>query len=171
MRKEGSEDSSQLVSRGTSGSEAEDFIVSIHKVAQSAGRIRDNLWTADLAVPRLASDALRWYAKLDEEVQADWRLLRRAILREYSSDNLSRSIERWVRRLSEQINITSHTYSSDQERNLPTAAAAFPPASSLPVKDKIHRYHMIRVYFNNRASKYALYKLKGIKVVVLTRKN
>ncbi|KIO33713.1 hypothetical protein M407DRAFT_229549 [Tulasnella calospora MUT 4182] len=83
------EDLGSLVFRGTSGSEAEEFIASIHQVARSEGRIRDDLWIADFAVACFIGDALRWYAELEAEVQNDWRLLRRAILRKYPP-NMSR---------------------------------------------------------------------------------
>ncbi|KAG8896064.1 hypothetical protein FRC01_012030, partial [Tulasnella sp. 417] len=134
------ENRSSLVFRGTSANEAEEFIASIHHVARSEGRIRDDLWIADFAVACFRGDALRWYAELDADVQNDWRLLRREILRKYPPITLSRSIE-----------------SSDQDPIIPTpAAAAAPPESALPIEGKCCWYYRIRVYFDDKASGYIL---------------
>ncbi|KAG9042382.1 hypothetical protein FS837_010949 [Tulasnella sp. UAMH 9824] len=44
------------------------------------GKQDDNRWIAQYAATCFIKDALRWFEDLDEEVQNDWRLLRKAML-------------------------------------------------------------------------------------------
>ncbi|KAG8907598.1 hypothetical protein FRC01_007639 [Tulasnella sp. 417] len=68
---------------GESAEEAEDFIQAVNKRAYAAGKHKDNAWIADFAYPFFSRKALRWYEDLDEAVQSDWKLLKRAILAEF----------------------------------------------------------------------------------------
>ncbi|KAG8911228.1 hypothetical protein FRC01_005834, partial [Tulasnella sp. 417] len=68
---------------GVSAEEAEDFIQAVNKRAYAAGKLEDNAWIAEFANPFFAREALRWYEKLDEGTQKDWRLLKGAILAEW----------------------------------------------------------------------------------------
>ncbi|KAG8909666.1 hypothetical protein FRC00_009691, partial [Tulasnella sp. 408] len=69
---------------GESGEEAEDFIQAVNKRAYAAGKQRDNAWIAEFAYPFFSRKALRWYEDLDEGIQNDWKLLKRAILAEFT---------------------------------------------------------------------------------------
>lgn len=74
---------SSLLFRGIDGKECEEFIYMIRLRAMAAGKVRDKEWIADIAGTAFVGDALRWYAELDEDVQEDWLLLRRALLSKY----------------------------------------------------------------------------------------
>lgn len=78
-------DAVDLVFKGVDGAEAESFIRSVQRAARTEGRIRDNAWIADLVSTCMIGEALRWYVELDEDTQNDWKLLRKAILRQYPS--------------------------------------------------------------------------------------
>lgn len=52
--------------------------------AYAAGKQKDSAWIAEFAYPFFSRKALRWYEELDEGTQIDWKLLKRAILAEYS---------------------------------------------------------------------------------------
>lgn len=69
--------------RGWNGRECEDFIQAIHKAAYAAGKLRDDPWMADLAVPCLSGRALRYYDGLEPDVKGNWSLLRSALLARY----------------------------------------------------------------------------------------
>ncbi|KAG8907562.1 hypothetical protein FRC01_007646, partial [Tulasnella sp. 417] len=69
---------------GESAEEAEDFIQAVNKRAYAAGKHKDNAWIADFAYPFFSRKALRWYDNLDEATQNDWKLLRSAILAEFT---------------------------------------------------------------------------------------
>lgn len=79
------ESTSCLVFRGIDGQECEEFIYMIRLRASAAGKVRDKEWTADIAGNAFIGDALRWYDQLGEDVQGDWKLLRRALLSKYPS--------------------------------------------------------------------------------------
>ncbi|KIO28416.1 hypothetical protein M407DRAFT_22462 [Tulasnella calospora MUT 4182] len=72
---------------GESSKEAEDFIFAIKERAYAEGKQRDNAWIAEFVSICFAKTALRWYEELDEDVQNDWRLLKRAILAEYQEES------------------------------------------------------------------------------------
>lgn len=80
-----------IIFTGESPEEAEDFIFAIKKRAYSKGKQRDNVWITDFVSVCFAKKALRWYERLDEETQNDWKLLRRAILDEYEETSLPSS--------------------------------------------------------------------------------
>ncbi|KAG8912131.1 hypothetical protein FRC01_005272, partial [Tulasnella sp. 417] len=73
----------QLQFRGKDATECEDFISAIVKRAFAQGKQRDDQWMADFAANCMVNDAMRWWSKLDEEVQGSWKLLRRAMLSRY----------------------------------------------------------------------------------------
>lgn len=60
-----------------------DFIRSVRKTALSRGREGDNTWIAHYAVACFAGAALRWLEGLDEDLQTDWRRLRKAMLQRW----------------------------------------------------------------------------------------
>lgn len=76
---------------GESANEAEDFIQAVNKRAYAAGKQKDNAWIAEFAYPFFSRKALRWYETLGEEIQNDWKLLKRAILVEYCGEQPSPS--------------------------------------------------------------------------------
>ncbi|KAG8911229.1 hypothetical protein FRC01_005835, partial [Tulasnella sp. 417] len=80
-----------IIFTGGSAEEAEDFIFAIKKRAYSKGKHKDNVWIADFVSVCFAKKALRWYERLDEEIQDDWKLLKRAILDEYEVASLPSS--------------------------------------------------------------------------------
>lgn len=87
---------------GRDGHECEEFIRAIYKAAYAAGRLRDDAWMADLAVPCFSGRALRYYESLEPEVQCDWRLLRKALLAwcppsEGDADGIQPGESRWGR--------------------------------------------------------------------------
>lgn len=68
------------------GDRSEDVTVFLREVTRVAlvnRRQRDNDWKADYIQSCLAGSALRWYTLLDDEVQSDFNLLRRALLESY----------------------------------------------------------------------------------------
>lgn len=88
---------------GSDGAEAEVFIQCIRKRAFDQVRLKisglncfwdphaerlslvkgkqdDNRWIAQYAATCFIKEALRWFEDLDEEMQNDWRLLRKAML-------------------------------------------------------------------------------------------
>ncbi|KAG8907599.1 hypothetical protein FRC01_007640, partial [Tulasnella sp. 417] len=69
---------------GESAEEAEDFIQAVNQRAYAAGKQKDYTWIAEFAYPFFSRKALRWYDNLDEATQNDWKLLRSAILAEFT---------------------------------------------------------------------------------------
>ncbi|KIO29760.1 hypothetical protein M407DRAFT_163684 [Tulasnella calospora MUT 4182] len=65
------------------GHNVEDFILSIRQRAFSLDKQMDYAWTAQYASTCIAGEALRWYESLDQEIQGDWGLLRKALLERY----------------------------------------------------------------------------------------
>ncbi|KAG8964087.1 hypothetical protein FRC00_003882 [Tulasnella sp. 408] len=63
--------------------ECEQFIKAVNKQARAEGKLRDDAWIADLVATCMAGDALIWWSSLDEETQASWKLLRKAMLSRY----------------------------------------------------------------------------------------
>ncbi|KAG8966547.1 hypothetical protein FRC05_002620 [Tulasnella sp. 425] len=70
---------------GESAEKAESFVQAVHRRAFAAGRQKENAWIAEFACTCFSKKALRWYDTLDAETQNDWKLLRRAILGEYTA--------------------------------------------------------------------------------------
>ncbi|KAG8918771.1 hypothetical protein FRC01_001660, partial [Tulasnella sp. 417] len=93
---------------GKGGKEAEDFVAAVKKIALKEGRHQDSEWTAAFASTCFYGLALRWFEELDENVQSDWKLLRRAILQKWPAEARAGG------------------------RSLPTFAAAPPPAAAGP---------------------------------------
>lgn len=60
------------------------FIRAIREHALEAEKQQDDRWVADYASIRFDGEALKWFESLDDEIQIDWKLLRRAILARYS---------------------------------------------------------------------------------------
>ena len=72
-----------LVFHGIDGDECDRFVAAITQAAFQEKKMRDQEWMADLAVAGLRGKALRWYTELDEDVQSNWRLLQKALVRQY----------------------------------------------------------------------------------------
>lgn len=87
-------DPDELIFRGTNTKECEDFIRSVRRVALSRGKEEDDRWIAHYATSAFAGVALRWFEALDEEVQRDWRKLRRAMLERRSDDGTDDLVKR-----------------------------------------------------------------------------
>ncbi|KAG8910517.1 hypothetical protein FRC01_006288 [Tulasnella sp. 417] len=66
---------------GIDGLACHQFIRAIREHALEAEKQQDNRWVADYASIRFDGEALKC---LDDETQADWKLLRRALLARYS---------------------------------------------------------------------------------------
>lgn len=81
-----------IIFAGGSAEEAEDFIFAVKKRVYSKGKHKDNIWIAEYVSTCFAKKALRWYERLDEETQDDWKLLKRAILDKYEEDPLPSSM-------------------------------------------------------------------------------
>ncbi|KAG8901307.1 hypothetical protein FRC01_009885, partial [Tulasnella sp. 417] len=81
-----------IIFTGGSAEEAEDFIFAVKKRAYSKGKHKDNVWIADFVSVCFAKKALRWYERLDEETQNDWKLLKRALLDEYEEPSIHSSL-------------------------------------------------------------------------------
>lgn len=47
---------------------------------------------ADLAALHFSGDALKWYESLDDDVQQDWNLLRKAVTRKYGDDRTEAAV-------------------------------------------------------------------------------
>ncbi|KAG8963922.1 hypothetical protein FRC00_004489 [Tulasnella sp. 408] len=77
---------------GKSAEEAEDFIQAVNRRAYAAGKQKDNAWIAEFAYPFFSRKALRWYDGLDEATQNDWKLLRSAILAEFTEGQPAPSV-------------------------------------------------------------------------------
>lgn len=128
-----------LVFKGIDGAEAESFIMSVQRIARKEGKSRDNEWIVDLVSSCLTGEALRWYVELDEDTQSDWKLLRKAILRQYPS----------------------HTKpaTTPLDRTVPTPAAAVNPPNTIsgiqPTQASNLTYR-IRVYFTSMPSEFFL---------------
>ncbi|KIO16579.1 hypothetical protein M407DRAFT_33773 [Tulasnella calospora MUT 4182] len=69
---------------GESAEEAQDFIRAVNQRAYAAGKQKDRAWIAEFAYPFFSRKALVWYDGLDEGTQDDWKLLRSAILAEFT---------------------------------------------------------------------------------------
>lgn len=65
---------------GADGAEAERFVTAVRRRAFAEGKTKDAVWMADYASTRLEREAVRWFETLHEDVQEDWKLLRRALL-------------------------------------------------------------------------------------------
>lgn len=68
---------------GTDGSEAERFVTAIRRRAFALGKQKETVWIADYAATCFEGPAVRWFETLDDEVQEDWKLLRRALLQRW----------------------------------------------------------------------------------------
>ncbi|KAG8989037.1 hypothetical protein FRB90_002438 [Tulasnella sp. 427] len=110
-------DSEELVFRGIDATECEGFIRSIRRVALSKERQHDNAWIALYASSCFAGGALRWYEKLDDDVQEDWKQLRVAMLEKWPEDDQEDEVT---------VDIVPPSY-------FPTPAAAAPPPSLPPL--------------------------------------
>lgn len=80
------------------------------------GRQKDDLWMAQYAAARLDGDALHWYEDQNEEVQDDWKELRKAILLKWPVKTQT----------SDSASVTSNPDASVASL-VPTPAAAPPP--------------------------------------------
>ncbi|KAG8925607.1 hypothetical protein FRC00_003816 [Tulasnella sp. 408] len=69
--------------RGGSGSDCEEFIRAVYAYAFEKDKTDDNKWIAAYASTRLSGKALRWYARQDNTVKADWSALQVALLDQY----------------------------------------------------------------------------------------
>ncbi|KAG8872968.1 hypothetical protein FRB98_009282, partial [Tulasnella sp. 332] len=69
-----------------SGDQDEDvtaFLQNVNRIAFTEGRFRDNDWIADYVGACLTGVALDWYARLDEDIERNWRELRIALLQRF----------------------------------------------------------------------------------------
>ncbi|KAG8916129.1 hypothetical protein FRC01_003361, partial [Tulasnella sp. 417] len=72
-----------LVFTGKDKDECRQFVRTIRLWAKAEGKINDSSWMCEAAYPCFSGDALEWYASLSADVQNEWRLLERAILKDY----------------------------------------------------------------------------------------
>lgn len=79
---------------GTNAADCERFITAIRKRALTRDKHNDNAWIAAYAASCLEGPALRWFEEQEDNVQEDWKLLRRALLQRYDSQNNNEDISR-----------------------------------------------------------------------------
>ncbi|KAG8945547.1 hypothetical protein FRC04_000681 [Tulasnella sp. 424] len=84
---------SDIVFTGSDGLSCHEFIRAIREQALKSEKQTDNRWMADDASIRFGGDALKWFENLEDEVQTNWRLLRRAILSHYSEPAYAETID------------------------------------------------------------------------------
>ncbi|KAG8938731.1 hypothetical protein FRC04_007828 [Tulasnella sp. 424] len=84
----------EFVFTGSEGFTCHQFIRAIREQALNAGKQRDNQWMLDYASVRFDGEALEWFEALEDEIQNDWTLLRRAILARYSVSPGGESVNR-----------------------------------------------------------------------------
>ena len=72
-----------LIFHGIDGDECDRFVAAITQTAFQEKKLRDQAWMADMALAGMRGKALRWYSSLDEEVQLNWRLLHKALVKQY----------------------------------------------------------------------------------------
>ncbi|KAG8980543.1 hypothetical protein FRB90_007652, partial [Tulasnella sp. 427] len=84
-------DSSEILFTGGEGLSCHQFIRAIRERALEAEKQRDNQWIADYASIRFDGEALKWFESLEDDVQSDWQLLRRAIISRYSEPTYEES--------------------------------------------------------------------------------
>ncbi|KAG8967709.1 hypothetical protein FRC05_001967 [Tulasnella sp. 425] len=82
-----------IVFTGSDGLSCHEFIRAIREQALKSEKQTDNRWMADDASIRFGGDALKWFENLEDEVQTNWRLLRRAILSHYSEPAYAETID------------------------------------------------------------------------------
>ncbi|KAG8975872.1 hypothetical protein FRB90_009392 [Tulasnella sp. 427] len=118
--------------------------MAVQQRARAEGKSRDNEWIVDLVAACLTGDALRWYVDLEESVQNDWKLLRKAMLRQYPRMPARRG---------------ASTSTSTSAPTVPTPALAEAPPSPLSVigaTSSTVAVYRIRAYFNDGSSAYLL---------------
>lgn len=76
-----------IIFRGINGNEAEGFVQAIRQAAFAENKDDDYPWMARFATTCLQGKAMRWHAKLDSNIQMDWRLLVQAILDEWQLED------------------------------------------------------------------------------------
>lgn len=64
---------------GSNAADCERFILAVKRRAFAEGKQNDDLWVAQYANTCISGPALRWYERLDDDVQASWKLLRWAL--------------------------------------------------------------------------------------------
>ncbi|KAG8895025.1 hypothetical protein FRC00_008122, partial [Tulasnella sp. 408] len=69
---------------GVDGLTCHEFIQAIRKQAFNEGKSQDSRWMAEIASFQFSGPALEWFEELEDATQEDWRLLKRAILRQYA---------------------------------------------------------------------------------------
>lgn len=68
---------------GLNEERCDEFIQAIREYAFAQEKQNNSKWIAELAATCLKGDALLWHIGLDDNVQADWKLLQKALLQEY----------------------------------------------------------------------------------------
>jgi len=111
---------SEIVFRGASGGECEEFIGAIRQKAFAEGKQEDNKWIAQFASTCFSGKALRWHLRLDDKIQNDWKLLAQALIDAYPEDSEENSYEGLIPSQSDILMIADST--------IPTPAAAPPRA-------------------------------------------
>ncbi|KIO16602.1 hypothetical protein M407DRAFT_33747 [Tulasnella calospora MUT 4182] len=69
---------------GTGDFTCHQFIRSVRELALKAQKQRDDDWMADNASILFDGEALKWFESLDDDVQTDWKRLRRALLARFA---------------------------------------------------------------------------------------
>jgi len=78
---------------GIDGTECEDFVFAVKQEVFENEKDQDDAWIARYVSPLMKGRALRWYERLDDEVQGSWKLLKRAMLDKFPPDDPSESSE------------------------------------------------------------------------------
>lgn len=86
----GSSSSSQshddIIFYGQDGTECERFIRLVRRKGFQEGKLEDPGWMARYASTCFDGDALRWFVQLDREIQMDWELLSRELVKQYPKE-------------------------------------------------------------------------------------
>lgn len=83
----------QLAFSGTEGLTAPQFIQAVRrKVFGDDNRHRDDRYMAEIASLCFTGEALEWYENLEDGVQTDWSVLRRALLARFPSAGLGQTL-------------------------------------------------------------------------------
>jgi len=74
----------ELLFYGQDGTESCDrFISRVTGIAFTNGKTGDSAWVANLAATGLRGEAMRWWMDLDDDIQSDWKQLRKALVGRY----------------------------------------------------------------------------------------
>ena len=87
------DDRNVVLDGGVNGLPSDAFIRCIRRRVLGQGITRDDELVAQVAASCLGGPALEWYEQQSDEVQNSWKLLRRAIIRQWPAARFIASLE------------------------------------------------------------------------------